>query len=72
MITLNLKRILPFMETFICGNNVYNGEIDGKGIGIIGYNVISKELNPESKDRLKKLGYNIDELKINIIEFDYE
>ena len=70
MITLNLKRILPFMETFICGNNVYDGEIDGKSIGIIGYNVISKELNPESKDRLKKLGYNIDELNINVIEIE--
>lgn len=48
----------------------YEGDIDGENIGTLMYSPIFFDFSPESKKILEELGYNIDELKINVIKFE--
>ncbi|MBD5283643.1 MAG: hypothetical protein HDS31_03435 [Bacteroides sp.] len=54
MPTLILKRgALGFFPSFPC---IYDGFLDGKYIGTVTYNPILRDIFPESKALLKKLG----------------
>ena len=70
MKTLTLKRISPFMEISIYVP--YEGDIDGENIGSLMYSPLLHVFSPDSKKVLEELGYNINELKINVIEFEYK
>ena len=70
MKTLTLKRVSPFMEISIYVP--YEGDIDGENIGSLMYSPLLHVFSPDSKKVLEELGYNINELKINVIEFEYK
>lgn len=44
--------------------------IDGEKTGTLIYTPLLHILSPESEKDLKELGYNINELKMNVIEFE--
>lgn len=70
MATLTLKRICPFMDMTIYVP--YEGDIEGENIGSLMYSPLLHIFSPDSKKILEELGYNIDELKINVIEIEYK
>lgn len=64
MITINLKRVWFLTFPTTTNNATYEGEVDGKSIGYLHCNPITKELYPESKKQLEELGYT-DDIRLN-------
>ena len=63
----HLFYFLLFLQQFVLLFLVLGKEIDNKDIGLLNYNIFTKELSEDSIKTLEDLGYDINDIEINLL-----